>query len=433
MIRYTEKKERKRTMDKKDISMIRKRYKKGEDNFTRIAGCYVSNEKQIISEFADSPHSMPEDEYFRYIDIAKKSLSGKLGNNILMLPFRSDEYEKGSGSGEVTGLLEEVRKSGLKDESIMERYYQHIINTYTTTDNYLIVVFADTYDVPSTASDGTDLDESEIVFDYILTAICPVKLSSPGLGYREDENRIGTLIQEWTAAPVESAFMYPAFSDRCGDVYHVTVYAKKPDAPPADFWMEGLHVITKLSESRKKKIFLEMVEGVVTNSSEEDHDEAMFNVADSLSDYISSKQELQGDDEPVSVSSDEITDILTDAGIEQEKAEKVAKEYDDAFSEEKDRPLATELLEEKLLKNQKLYHEKQALQREVSRLHTEKDKNSNIEEKVVSGDPSVTSIRISPDKKSGVKFTEIDGQKYVVIPVTDNEKITVNGEEQRQD
>lgn len=53
------------------------------------------------------------------------------------------------------------------------------------------------------------LDESEEVFEYLLCAICPVQLSKPGLGYREDENRIGPRIRDWVVSVPDQRFLIP--------------------------------------------------------------------------------------------------------------------------------------------------------------------------------------------------------------------------------
>lgn len=396
-------------MTKKDISELKKRYTTKEHNFSRIAGCYVTSEKEIISTFTKSPMEMEEDEFPRYLEIAKKSLSGKVDNNLLMFPFKND-------SNETSKLLERLKKSELKDNDALNELYQLIINNYECVNNYLIVTFMDTYDIPLKASDGADLGESEYVFSYILTAICPVKLSKQELGYRTNDNTIGALVREWTAAPVENAFMYPAYSDRSGDAYRIIAYSKKPDAPQTDFWENGLMVKTHMSEAEKKKKFADMLDGV-TDSDKDKADEQRFNIADSLSAYIENKKTVSDEDAPVDINTDELKEVLEDAGLKEGQCDKVVKEYSEIFVDEK--PLATDLLDQKCLKNQKLYHEKQALQREVSRLSK---KQSHEEEK-----SSGIAVTVPDSEKEHISVKEIDGTKYVLIPA-DGAPVSVNGE-----
>ena len=75
-------------MTKNDLLEIKRRYNKESHNFTRIAGCYVDNEKNKVLSFSESPAELPDEELFKYLDIAKKSLSGKLGDNILLQELR---------------------------------------------------------------------------------------------------------------------------------------------------------------------------------------------------------------------------------------------------------------------------------------------------------------------------------------------------------
>lgn len=82
-----------------------------------------------------------EDEYFKCLEIAKKVLSGTIGNNILIL------------------------------------------------------VFYDAYDVITKTTDNARIDESEDVYEYVLCAICPVSLSDPSLRYSEGENKIKARIR----------------------------------------------------------------------------------------------------------------------------------------------------------------------------------------------------------------------------------------------
>ncbi len=84
-----------------------------------------------------------------------------------------------------------------------------IIDSYDYVGNYLILVFHDAYDVMTKTSDNNKLDESEEVYEYLLCAICPVTLTKPGLGYREDENRIGPRIRDWVVGVPDTGFVFP--------------------------------------------------------------------------------------------------------------------------------------------------------------------------------------------------------------------------------
>ena len=75
-----------------------------------------------------------------------------------------------------------MRDSELKDESVLDEFYDKIIQNYYYPGNYLILLIHQVYDIPGKTSDGIDMeDASDEVYNYILCSICPVTLSKPGL------------------------------------------------------------------------------------------------------------------------------------------------------------------------------------------------------------------------------------------------------------
>ena len=202
-------------MNKKDVTELKRRIKIDQTTISRIAGAYVNGEKEILTTFSDSYWNFDEDEQFKYIDIASKSMSGTMGNNLLSLEFPAEED---GTSGGMSASLYALKESKLEDEGMLKSFYSHIIDNYDTIEHFLIVLFYDTYDIPMKTKDGMLLDDSEEVYDYIICAICPVKLTNGGLSYSPKENRIKTRIRDWVVSPVESAFVYPAFTDRSSDI-----------------------------------------------------------------------------------------------------------------------------------------------------------------------------------------------------------------------
>ena len=177
---------------KGDVLELRRRLKKTECTFGRMCGCYVNSGKQVVLKFTEDFAALEEDEYFKYLEIAKKTLSGSLGSNLLELEFARDEK-----ATEHQKYLLALKGSKLANEELLDRLYEQIVSEYAYPGNYLILVYHDVYDVPSKATSGEEQDESEEIYEYMLCAICPVELSKPALGYREDENRIGARVRDW--------------------------------------------------------------------------------------------------------------------------------------------------------------------------------------------------------------------------------------------
>lgn len=122
-------------MNKKDILELKKRFKKNNCTFTKMCGCYVNGEKNILLKFRETFLNLEEDDYFKYLEIAKKVLSGTIGNNLLELNFPlNDEY-----INERQLSLMELKKSQLKDDKLLDDFYKLIIENYHYTGNFLIL------------------------------------------------------------------------------------------------------------------------------------------------------------------------------------------------------------------------------------------------------------------------------------------------------
>ena len=75
-------------MNKREISEIKKQFKKDNNAITRICGCYVDAEKQIKTTLKEAFFALSEEEIFKYYEIFKKALSGGIGKNLVCDPRR---------------------------------------------------------------------------------------------------------------------------------------------------------------------------------------------------------------------------------------------------------------------------------------------------------------------------------------------------------
>ncbi|HSP47609.1 MAG TPA: DUF4317 family protein, partial [Clostridiaceae bacterium] len=197
-------------MKKRDILEIKKRLKKDYCTFSKLCGCYVNGEKFILTKFRESFLNLEEAEYHKYLEIAKSVLSGTVGNNLLELNFPVG----GDLINERQVSLMQLKSSQLKDDDLLDEFYQLVIDSYEYTGNFIILLFHDAYDVLTRTKDNIKLDESEEVFEYVLCAICPMSLSEPGLSYSEEENKIRARSRDWGVDAPTNGFMFPAFIDR---------------------------------------------------------------------------------------------------------------------------------------------------------------------------------------------------------------------------
>ena len=179
-------------MIKKEINEIKSLYDTIQDcGILRLAGCYVNGDKAKVKTFNSTFLNLPEEEMYKYLEIFRRTLSGTPGKNLYDASFiNSDEENVTNGRG----LLNSLRKSELKDESVLNSFYDTVIENYNHVGNYLIILIYQSYDVPGMTTDGIEMDDaSDEVYNYILCSICPMKLTKPGLGFDDDLGEIHTL------------------------------------------------------------------------------------------------------------------------------------------------------------------------------------------------------------------------------------------------
>ena len=408
-------------MNKRDITEIKRRLKIDKTTITKLAGCYVNEKKEVITTFTGHFLDLEDEEAHKYLEIAGKALSGTPGNNLLELPFPLDEE---LGGGMQQSLLA-LRDSKLENAALLESFYDHVIDSYDTVDHYLILLFYDTYDIPMKTSDNRLLDESEEIYEYLIGAICPVKLSKPGLGYHAEENRIAPRIRDWVVGAVESAFTFPCFSERSTDIHNILVYTKDAKEPHAEFWEDGLGVTSKPTSTQKRNGFLGLVAKAVGEENE-DTPELLLDVQQNIHDYIEEKEPLHEDDEPILLSAKDIAGILEESGLTESRSEKIAASYEEMFPE--DTTAAEELYETRALKDNALRHEKKLLQEKVVELNDELLQLGLVNEY---GEIIDIAVRTRPGREDRIETTYVDGRKCIVIPLEENDTATVNGEEMR--
>ena len=422
-------------MNKKEVLELKRRFKKDAATFTRVCGCYVDGNHNKICKFGNTFLNLEEDEYYKYLEIANKALSGTLGNNLLELNFPIEEEEVGGRQH----ILMALRASRLEDDNLLDTFYDLVIDTYDHAGNYLIVLFHDAYDVMTRTSDNNNLDESEEVYEYLICAICPVDLSKPGLGFLEEEHRIGPRVRDWVVGAVDTAFLFPAFNDRSTDIHSTLFYTKNTKEPHSEFMANGLGCGIERTATEQKMAFHSIVRNVL--GAEDEHtDEVLLDMQQNLSEMIDEFDETHDDDEVFVLDKQVVNKLLTDSNVSEEKAARIEKSVDEAFGEKP--PVAEHVIDAKALAQNELRVEKMALEDQVGTLTvqlTEKDealaermsqlieKQEEIDNYIAETKTYDVVLRVKPEKASQIKSQVINGQKCLVIPMNEDEHATING------
>lgn len=311
-------------MIKQEISEIKKLFTQKKCSITRICGCYVDGEKNKKTELKQAFLALPEDEMFKYFEILRKSLSGTLGKNLLTLEFPLAAENEG-GTQE---FLLRLRDSKLKDDALLDKYYDKIIETYEYIGNYLILIIHDAYDIPGRTLDGIDMDDaSDEVYEYILTCICPVNLSKPGLSYNAEENNFQPRIRDWVVDLPETGFLFPAFNDRCADIHSTLYYSKDAEELRESFVDQLLGCPLPLSAGGQKETFQTLIEETLGETCDI---EVVKNIHDKLNEMVEEHKEIP---EPLVLDKNEVKTLFAGSGVSNEKLAEFDRCYDETAGE----------------------------------------------------------------------------------------------------
>ena len=403
-------------MNKKEINEIKALYDTIQDcSILKLAGCYVNGDKEKVKSFRESFYNLPEEEMYKYLEIFRKTLSGTPGKNLLDMVFtEADGDEPGKD------LLLKIRKSELKDDEILEGFYDKVIENYRYAGNYLILMIYQSYDVPGVTTDGIEMDDaSDEVFNYILCSICPMKLTKPGLGFDDDLGEIHTLRQLFAVELPEAGFLFPAFNERSADDTALLYMSKQNDHLQDRFLKNVLGVSATLPAKQQKEGFTDFVADILGEDSDF---ETVLSVQENLSEAVRAKKsEAAG--ETVFLDKEAVRNVFENSGVPEEKLQSFSRKFDEQFDLKK-------------------LHKKQL---------EEEQTKQGIETPIPEEDPDVPDIKVEeklfadnvvPVRNYEVKTKDmvlrinsrhtdlidtrvIDGKKCLVIELTDD--LTVNG------
>lgn len=312
-------------MTRKELNEIKSQYTLEDCGILRLCGCYVDGERNKITQFNENFLNLPEEEKHKYFDIFKKTLSGTPGKNLVDMKFNVDAY---ADEGARTFLMN-LRDSGLKDDRLLDEFYDRIINNYSYVGNYLILLINQVYDIPAVTTDNIEMDDaSDEVYSYILCSICHVNLSKPGLGYDEEDNNFHDKKQNHMVDVPDVGFLFPAFNKRSADE-DMTLFYTKDVSEFEDGLIDCLlDCAVPLPAKQQKETFTSLVNEAL---GEEADLEIVKNIHENLEQIIEEKK--QESPAPVMLDKTEMKDLLEKSGVKEEKLENFEEHFEMAAGE----------------------------------------------------------------------------------------------------
>lgn len=370
-------------MTEKEIAELRRRFRADKSNISHVRGCYVNENREIISEFDQSLAMMNQEESEKLLAILRKTLTGTVGKNLLDITFDTRQVVE----GDEHKLLMALRNSRLGDQEAVETFFQRTIRSLDLEGNYLILLAYDAYDVPYRSKDGERQDDaSSEVFSYILCSICPVKLTKAALSYFVYENKFRNLEADWVVAPPEAGFLFPAFDDRSTNLYNALYYTKDIGENHPDF----VDAIFRSPAPMPAAVQMETFQTILGDTLSDD---CQYKVVQAVHDQLCGmieEHKANHVEEPLVVSKGTVKGVLRSCGVAEEHVTEFEERYDGAFGPE------TDLSPRNLVDTRQL---------EVRT-------------------PDVT-IRVNPERGDLVETRVIDGARYILIRA--EEGVEVNG------
>ena len=314
-------------MLEKEIAELRRRLRYEKNNIGALCGCYVNEKKEIVTTFRQSMPMMGQEEAERYLALFRRALSGNAGKSLLDISFTNGQVT----AGEEHRLLTTLRDSALKDTEALDAFFAKVIGSLQLESNYLILLAHDVYDVPSYGKDGEAREDgSETMFSYILCCVCPVKLTQPSLRYDSFRSLFQSREADQIVASPEVGFLFPAFDDRCANLYGALYSTKNltdnhPELADALFGTP-----LPLPADTQKETFRELLADVL-------EEECSYDVVQTVQDTLLARvaEHKEHPEEPaLPVTGTDLQNTLRSVGVSEEKCERFHARFAEAFGEQ---------------------------------------------------------------------------------------------------
>ena len=348
-------------INREDMLELTRRMTLARTSFSRIAGCYIDKDGDFEGSFNTNFLKLSAAEKTKKLKLAKAIPYSETNVNLKKYEIPQSMQKPGS----MWQLLMTMNECGLKNDALMDTFYDIVMESYRSDSEYAILVFHGRYDIPLKAADKVGLWESEEVFEYMICAICPLE-------------------GEYEPGDPECGFLFPAFNDRSTDLHSVLYYTKKSEDLQPEMIDQLLGAKMPMSADTQKETFQMIIEDTLG----EDGDyETVRNIHETLNELI---EEHKEDPDPLSLDKTDVKKIFEQSGVSNEKMENFDQNFEENAGE-KASLLASNIAE---------------------------TKKFNIET------PDVV-IKVNPERMDLVETRMIDGRQCLVIPVDDH--IEVNG------
>ena len=188
-------------INRDDMLELTRRMTPARSCFDRIAGAYINDCGEVDESFNIHFGKLSPSEKTKNLELAKAIPFSK--TNLQLKEYTFPTVSKGKDS--MWQLLQGILQCGLKNDALMEIFYEQIADGFPVDCDSAVFVFHGVYDVPCKAKDKESLWESEEVYEFIICTVSQVH-------------------QAYEPQPPVFGFLYPAFSERSGDKDKIDIF-----------------------------------------------------------------------------------------------------------------------------------------------------------------------------------------------------------------
>ena len=131
-------------LNRSDMLELTRRMIPARSSVDRIAGCYFDEEGYANGSFNTSFLGMPLSERAKNLKLAKVIPFGETNKQLQEIDFPGETKQ----SGDMMRLLDAIKECGLKNDALLETFYEVIGEKQPKGDPFAIILFHGIYDIP---------------------------------------------------------------------------------------------------------------------------------------------------------------------------------------------------------------------------------------------------------------------------------------------
>ncbi len=135
-------------INREDMLELTRRMTPARTSMTRVAGCYIDQDGEFDGSFNTNFLKLSGSDRAKNLKLATTVPFSDTNKNLKKYEFVAKAQKPGS----MWRLLMAMKECGLKNDALMDTFYDVVIERYHEDSKYAILVFHDRYEIPANMS-----------------------------------------------------------------------------------------------------------------------------------------------------------------------------------------------------------------------------------------------------------------------------------------